>query len=298
MPFSQSLLFTPFFWFFFSAVATGAALSRATRRTKLHSDQATTRKWTLVSIYLSIAVVLATCGVFVPGAEKVKDVAVLHLFGVTFAASFLALRFKRAIGLPITLILLFALILGLLFFQSVRAFTGETEIARIRVLSSTGDNMKLEVLPVVEQRRAPEPIGLKSSDEASSGQWPVIVSLEGQYFAPIVKVIIFDDLYVFLGSKTWYRFEGLTSFRMEKTEDGFRLRQSDTDFYFEQPEGVSEWIYDLFERHERFIPGIKSVQVELDLKRVFEIGSTSGSELSAFSVRVQNDGGVQIVQIN
>ena len=52
--------------------------------------------------------------------------------------------------------------------------------------------------------------------------------MEGQYFAPIVKVVIFDDFFVFLGAKTWYRFEGMTSFNQS-------LRQGNSDYRFPRP---------------------------------------------------------------
>ena len=293
MAFSQSLFFTPFSWYFFSAVAFAAALSRSTRGTRRQSDpqRAINRKWTLVSIYLSGAVILATCGVFIPGPEKVRDIAILYLFVATLAVSFLVFRFKRAFGLPFALTIIFAVIIALLFFRSLKAFTGETEIARIRVLSSTSEIMKLEVMLIgldPEEKNSEEPVG----------PGPFIISLKGQYFAPIVKVIIFDDLYVFLGTKTWFRLVGLTSFRLEKNGGGFRFRQSDTDYYFEQSEGIQEWVYDMFERYENDIPGVKSVQVEIDLKKVQETEDASEIDLQAFSVRVQNDGGVQIVRVN
>lgn len=288
MTFSLSVLFSPFSWYFFSAVAFGAALSHATRGTRRQTDRqrAINRKWTLVSIYLSGAVILATCGVFIPGPEKVRDITILYLFVATLAVSFLAFRFKRAIGLPFALTIIFAIIIALLFFRSLKAFTGETEIARVRVLSSTSETMKLEVML----------IGLDAEEKSSEETF--IISLTGQYFAPIVKVIIFDDLYVFLGTKTWYRLVGLTSFGLEKSKDGFRFRQSDTDYYFEQSEGIQEWVYEMFERYENDIPGVKSVQVEIDLKKVQETVAASENDLQAFSVRVQNDGGVQIVRIN
>ena len=240
MTFSLSVLFSPFSWYFFSAVAFGAALSHATRGTRRQTDRqrAINRKWTLVSIYLSGAVILATCGVFIPGPEKVRDITILYLFVATLAVSFLAFRFKRAIGLPFALTIIFAIIIALLFFRSLKAFTGETEIARVRVLSSTSEIMQLEVMLT----------GLDAEEKSSEETF--IISLTGQYFAPIVKVIIFDDLYVFLGTKTWYRLVGLTSFGLEKSKDGFRFRQSDTDYYYEQSEGIQEWVYEMFERYE------------------------------------------------
>jgi hypothetical protein len=101
--------------------------------------------------------------------------------------------------------------------------------------------------------------------------------------------VIFDDYAVFLGAKTWYRFEGISSFEMEKTQAGTVLRQQDTDYYFRSPSGITDKLWNLYERYDARIPGVRTVQVEIDLKRA--------RELSLYSLRVQNDGGLQILEI-
>jgi hypothetical protein len=116
-----------------------------------------------------------------------------------------------------------------------------------------------------------------------------ITWMQGSYFAPVVKVVIFDDFIVFLGAKTWYRFEGITSFEMEKTQSGTVLRQQDSDYYFPSPPGMTAKLWNLYERYDARIPGVRTVQVEMDLKRA--------RELSVYSLRVQNDGGLQILEI-
>jgi hypothetical protein len=118
---------------------------------------------------------------------------------------------------------------------------------------------------------------------------PVILSMDGLYFAPIVKVVIFDDLFVFLGAHSWYRFEGLTSFALQKGQSGQSFRQQNTDYHFPEPQGIPERLWQLYERNEARIPGVKSVQVEMDLKRA--------RELASYSLRIQNDGGLQIVEL-
>jgi hypothetical protein len=299
MGFNLPFLYTPYSWFFLSAIAFGAALSRATRGTRreVQRNRAISRKWTMVSIYLSLAVIMAMGGVFIPGAEKVRDFKILYLFIAAAGLSFLVFRFKKAIGLPFALCISVLIILLLLFFRSLTAFTGETEIARVRVLSAQNERMKLEVIlhdPYDRSDRS-DRSDRKDRSDIIHGE-PILITLKGQYFAPIVKVIIFDDLYVFLGTKTWYRFLGMTSFRLEKTVDGLRFRQEDSDHYFERPIGVSEWVYDLFEKYEEKIPGIKTVQVEIDLKKVRETEEEKGDQLETFSIMIQNDGGVQIVR--
>ena len=114
--------------------------------------------------------------------------------------------------------------------------------------------------------------------------------MAGSYFAPVVKVVIFDDYFVFLGSRTWYRFTGLTSFAVQKGEAGQSFRQQDTDYYFPAPQGISEKLWSFYERHEARIPGVKSVQVEMDLKKA--------RELATYSLRIQNDGGLEIVELD
>jgi hypothetical protein len=123
----------------------------------------------------------------------------------------------------------------------------------------------------------------------------VITWLNGSYFAPVVRVVIFDDYVVFLGAKTWYRFVGITSFDLERTDAAIEVRQRDRGYYFPSPSGLSAKLWDFYERYESRIPGVRSVQVEMDLKRVRD--RPRGRELSVYSLRIQNDGGLQIVEI-
>jgi hypothetical protein len=76
---------------------------------------------------------------------------------------------------------------------------------------------------------------------------------------------------------------------MEKTSSGTVLRQQDSDYYFPSPPGMTAKLWDLYERYDARIPGVRTVQVEIDLKRA--------RELSVYSLRVQNDGGLQILEI-
>jgi hypothetical protein len=229
-------------------------------RHRPHPERARTRKWVWVCIYLCLAVALLLLAVFVPGPSKILDTRLLYAGGAAFAAAFAGMRFKRAIGIPVILLALCSVLLLGLFLQSVRAFTGETEIAVVRIISLAPDRMKLELQP--------------------AGGVPVLLNMEGVYFAPIVKTVIFDDLYVFLGAKSWYRFEGMTSFDE-------KLRQGNTDYRFPQPAGISEGLWRFFEKNEAVIPGVKTAQVEMAAKRA--------REFAAYGIRIQNDGGVEIV---
>jgi hypothetical protein len=280
MGFSVPLLGSPFPWVFLAGLFSGAALSRALRPVRRRhgrreheqpagEDPRRTAKWMFFTLYLSLAVVMGLGALFVPGSARFLDVRLLYLYGAATLLFFLVFRFRRVVA-PIAVVLLIALVVTvLLFLQALNAFTGETEIGQVRCLSAGGGRMKLDVLP-------------------EKGE-PVIVSMDGSYFAPIVKVVVFSDYFVFLGARSWYRFEGITSFAMEKQQSGTALRQQNTDFYFPEPSGVPEALWGFYERHERSIPGVRSVQIEMDLKRA--------RELSVYSLRIQNDGGLQIVEL-
>jgi len=274
MSYSATLLASPYPWLAVSALFLGAALQRATRRARpryLGDDlqKARTSKWLFFSLFLSLAIVAVLGAVFVPGPFRLTQPRFLYFYAAFTALCFLALRFRKSLGV-VTLLLLLALVLTAgLFLRSLTGFTGETEIGRVRVLGVGEGRMTLEIL-------------------ATRGE-PVIRPMAGGYFAPVVKVVIFDDLLVFLGAKSWYRFEGLTSFALQKTAAGQSFRQQDTDYYFPEAEGVSLRLWELYERYESRIPGVRSVQIEMDLKKA--------RELATYSLRLQNDGGLQIVEL-
>ncbi len=268
MPFRLNLLSDPFPWVVLAAVFLGAAAARATRRAGTHPDaeRARARKWTLVCVWLSLAILAALGEVLVVGVVRMADPRLAVAAAAALALTFAGSRFRKSFGLPVTVLVL-ALVLTLgLFFQSIHAFTGETEIARVNVARSAGGAMVLELLP--------------------SGQSPELVELTGDYFAPVVNVVIFDDFWVFLGARTWYRFTGISPFVMR---DGLPV-SSGPGWKLPQPSGMSETLWSAFEANEARIPGVKSAQTEVILKRA--------QAPRAWSIRVQNDGGVEVVALS
>ena len=279
MDFRLLFLQTPHLWLAVAGLFCGAALNRALRPAAYprwraaDPERAATAKWTFFTLYLCLAVVAALGAVFVPGPEQILAPGLLYLFAGSTVFFFLVFRFKKTVGL-LAVILAIALAGTLmLFLQSLNAFSGETGIARIRVLDVQERGMKLEILPAKGE---------------SAIAW-----LKGSYFAPVVRVVIFDDYVVFLGAKTWYRFEGVTSFEVNRTAAGMEVRQQDGGYYFPSPTGIAAKLWDLYERYDSRIPGGKTVQMEMDLKRVRD----KPRELSVYSLRIQNDGGLQIVDV-
>lgn len=264
-----------YFWLLLSALFAGAALSGATRRLRgrrAESDaraveRARTLKWVFFSLNLSLALLFALCALFIPGPAGFGRPPQLLFYLAAAGLFFLAFRFRKSFGVVFFLLLLALAATVFLFVQSLNAFTGETEIARVRVLAVEEDgperSMTLEL----------------ASPQADSR----VVRLRGVYFAPVVRVIIFEDYLVFLGGRSWYRFEGLTSF----DED---FRQQDIELFFSHGFGISRALWDFYERHEQEIRAVKSVQVEMDLKKVREFVS--------YSLMLQNDGGLQILVLD
>lgn len=253
---------SPLPWALLAGLFVGAAAARAATRTRHRKDpdRARARKWVVACVLFSIAIAAALLGVFIPGPTKVVDLRLAWAAGIAAVVAFGALRFRRALGIPVLVLIVVSAVLLGLFLQSIRAFTGETEIASVRVISVPSSSMRLEISP--------------------RGTEPVLLTLDGVYFAPIVKVVIFDDLLVFLGARTWYRFEGMTSFDVN-------LRQGTRDFRFSSPSGISEQLWTLFEQNETRIPGVKTVQIEMPSKRAVEFAT--------YGIMVQNDGGVEVV---
>ena len=259
----------PFLWGALSAIFLGAATAKITVLPGKSSDpdRMRTVKWIFVCVYLSFAVVFALAGAVSAAPEDLANRNLLYFCLILTAFFALAFRFKKSVGIAAFFLILTSVLLILLFVQSLVAFTGETEIAQVHVLDIAENRMKLELaIPAAE---------------------PVALEMDGEYFAPVVKVVVFNDYFVFLGAKSWYRFVGITSF-LKETKDGKTVfRQADTDYYIDQPTGISDSLYTVFERFEDRIPWVKSAQVEIDAKKA--------RALKNYSIRIQNDGGIQII---
>lgn len=265
----------PFPWVVLVSLWLGAALSRAARRAPRGRGggemliPVRSGKRTAVILYLAFAVVCGLAALLFVGPAGLADVRVLYLLAAATALFFLAFRFKRTAGVATVVLAAALVVVALLFVQSLTAFTGETEIGRVRVLDTAGDRMLLTVAP-------------------AEGP-PFTRLMDGTYFAPVVRVVIFDDWLVFLGAKTWYRFEGISSFATEVRNGEWVFRQQETDHYFADVPGFSERLWSWYERHEGSVPGVRTVQVEMDLKRALP--------RTTYSLRVQNDGGLQILEL-
>jgi hypothetical protein len=254
-------------WILLAACFFGAGTARATRSSKKVADEESARNWKIVAlcIYFSLGIFAGLLSLIVPGPGKFLDPSNAWLFLAGTAFFFVAFRFRKAVLLPSAVIASGFFIVMLLFIQSITAFTGETEIAKVNVLSVAGSRMELDLTP-------------------SNASQPELLSMEGEYFAPVVRVVIFSDFLVFFGAKTWYRFVGMSSYAAGAT--GIAVQKDIVAF--PHPNGISEALYGFFERNESIIPCIKTVQTDVIQKRA--------KGFASYSIRVENDGGVEVVE--
>ena len=201
--FSAFLLSGPGPWILATAMAVGAAISRATRAVYLPSvpqeryhpgepppsaDVAgpRSRKWAMVSLWLSCAVLLALGGVVIPDTGLPDSDMLWFLAGATVVFT-LAFRFKAVVGAPLFL-LAAAVVLAVSTLVSGFAPPPAT-LAVVRALSSRGDSLGVEVqLPRASTR---------------------ILRTSGPDLVVQVDMLRFHPYYAFLPSATWYRLTGI-----------------------------------------------------------------------------------------
>jgi hypothetical protein len=267
----STFLASPYTWLLLAGILTGAALNKLLRGVKKSKDPVRARESRRASVllFLVLAFIALVCAVFVPGVDKFagNPLGLLLFFTAVSFIVFMVLRFKKLFGIPFAVLFVLLIAAVLLFLQAVTAFTGETEIARVKVDTIKNNIIKYELTPAVGE--------------------PEVVVTEGVNFAPQVELIIFDDFFVFLGAKTWYRFQAMLSYNPAAS--------SSTQVTFNRhpltrPQGLSEDIFAFVMQNRELIPGIKTIQGQITYPLRVREGRT-------YVITVQNDGGVEIREV-
>jgi hypothetical protein len=259
----------PHLWVLAAGMCAGGALSSLTRRPSRARDpeKARERKGFAAVLAVTLSVIFILCAVFIPGPEKILDTSLLILFLIATAVCFLAFRFRKAAGLPILLLAGGLVLAVVLFFQAVTAFTGETEVGLLRVKETDGRTINF------------------SLTDASGATGSYL--MPGTMLGVEMKEIIFDDLFVFFGVKTAYRFLGIKSATINA---GSEMTQELRAVELPRPRGISEALYRLVEANTGIIPGVKTAQTQITYIRV--------KPGAVYSIRVQHDSGTEIMQVN
>jgi hypothetical protein len=261
------LLESPYPWIFAASLFAAAALSALTRRTanKKDPERARERKGFAAALAIALCAVFTLCAVFVPGPGKIRDPRVAVFALIVAAVFFLAFRFRKAAGLPLLILAGALSVAVVLFFRAVTAFTGETEVARVHVREADGAAMKFDLT-------------VAGGDTAA-------LDMPGSLLGAEVKEIIFNDVFVFFGARTAYRFVGLKSARVPP---GSEMTQEMRAWELKRPAGISETLYRVVEDNPSLVPGVKTVQVQVTYVKV--------KPNADYSLRVQHDSGMEIMK--
>lgn len=180
---------SPFFWCFVGAIFLGAAVSRISR------SALGRERWTIVYLYLTVAVAAGAAGVFVPGPAAFLDLRLAYFSAVCVALGFVCFRFTVAVGAPLLLLSAVALAILGLSLRGWLPLQGQSqEIGSIRVFDASASRIDLEVC---------------SAGGCSAGN--VTGTLPSGSLAPVVEVLRFSSYYFFLASPVIYRLDGVTT---------------------------------------------------------------------------------------
>jgi len=266
MNFINLFLTNQYVWLIISSFFMGGMLNCLSRMLK-NNIRPRRKQWYqfFTYLFLTISLILLFIIIIICGLSGLLHWIPWVFWVVITGISFLMLRFKLAAGIPGTLVTLVMVILVSMLVYSLDTLTDEEQICLVEITDVSKGKIDLEwSLP---------------------GHLPKSLTIQGRLLSPVVEVVIFDDLYLFLGAKTRYRFLGFTAFIKKRG----KYIQTDPGFYFNQPEGISGKLFRWYQEYEEWIPGIKSVQVDMDLKKV--------KKQHLYSLSIQADGGIQILDV-
>jgi predicted DNA-binding WGR domain protein len=194
MTYGRYLVHHPLFWSLLAGLAVGAALAAVTRNTRRAARPylAKSRKWTLTWLSLSVAVAAIAAGLIVPSDFAVLNPRSVAAAGMGLAIGMLGLRFPRAFGVPILLIVTGAAVMGAIMVRDYVPVRASAGLARFTVLSIRDTDISFEVV-----REMPGPAGE-----------PSIVSIPGRSIRVAVDVLDVSDALFLLGAGRFVRFIG------------------------------------------------------------------------------------------
>jgi hypothetical protein len=245
-----------FFWTLLSGLCLGFAISRLVRFSGSSDEKAKLAKWTMFSLYLSAAVILAICAAFIPSSvcsqprrlrvdTTFLDVRLLYLALGAAAVGLLALRFKRAAGLP----MLFIVVVGAVAIPAVKypwsALSADTPVAELRVLSAVDGKRSIEFTP--------------------SGGDTYFFELPGTGVAVGAMVLHTSDYYFFVERPAMYR---LTHISPLVPDDGASVNLMSDGAVSGDPGGkFQSWLQNLFLK----LPGWKVSFLTIESDRLLPL---------------------------
>ena len=197
---------SPFFWAVLSGAFLGMAVSRSTMRTLSKPDPEGARnwKWIFLSLYLSAAILSALGGAFLTGPERVVDIRLLVVLGVTALVFALAFRFKRAFGIACLGLVFLGTAYFLVALDGHVCYPPGSEILRFRVISTSTEETRIEIL----------------HPDATSE----FITVDGRQVALGLERLTASEVYFFAARPAYYRMLGFAP--DPSLESGSRLSRS------------------------------------------------------------------------
>lgn len=204
MSYGGYLLRHPLFWGFVAGVFAGLALAAATsvrsRRVRAARDpgRVASRRWSYTWLALGGAVASTTAGILVadgPGvpagaAFLALDSLYAALVGIVLAG--VGLRFPRAGGVPVLLLVGGLVVLGAWSVRGYLPVRGERELGTMSVLAVRDEGMTLEVL----------------RDTPGSAGVPEVVAVEGRELRVGLELLDLHRSFFLLGAERFVRYLG------------------------------------------------------------------------------------------
>ena len=205
------------FWAMLSGLFVGFSISRFLRFPASKDLKARHRKWIMFSFYLSAGVILALCAAFVPSlvcalSRRVRvsaaflDYRLLYSAAGAAIAGFMGLRFKKAVGLPLLLIVAIGAGAVPALRHPWRRVEAGTPVAELRLLAITN--------------------GMRSIEFTSRDGDTYFFEISGNGITVEAEVLRTSDYYFFIDRPEMYRLKRVSDAR---GDDGIHLFTKDPD---------------------------------------------------------------------
>lgn len=194
MTYGGYLLRHPLFWSFLCGLAVGVAVATATRRPCSfgRSAPAAPRRWAIVWLALSVAVVAAAGGMIAPAEPATAHPIAPAVAAVGLGVGFSGLRFPRSMGVPILLLLGSFAFFGALLVRDFVPVRTQVSPARVTVLAVRESGLTLEV----------------SRDAPDAAAQPAVVSVPDQVLRAEIDLLDVPDTLFLLGARRFVRYLG------------------------------------------------------------------------------------------
>ena len=252
MGYTEFLVHSPWFWTALAALSLGAA-GRCLLAALLPRARSRRRRERLVAaalLLLSVALVLLTLAVFIPGPTRILDAALWLFALVTAIVSLIALTFPLLLGVPLVLLLSASMVLFSGYLQSWTVVHPPADLAELRVVAAHGGALHIELLGSHPRDR----------DQLLAGPFEI----EGAALSIEAELLELHRALFLLGQRYAIRLRAVHGYRFDAEQPAFTLLA--THELTSVSDDPSSWSESLL--YEGRIPGVTVTTLATDARRV------------------------------